>query len=104
MPPVQLCVFDSRRGKAEGQEVDKVLAYYPADVPANVQANVVGLVQAVGAFSAIFSQVGLLMGQVKPVNVSPPMNNSASCGVMRIIFQGVGRAVHGLLSEGSAWI
>ena len=80
MPPVQLCVFDTRRGRAEGQEADKVLAYYPADVPADEQANVVGLVQAVSAFSAIFSQVAALMTQV-----CPPFSAAqqvGTCGVM----------------------
>jgi hypothetical protein len=64
-PLVQLCVFDARRGREEGQEAEKVLGYYPADVPPDEQSSVVGLVQAVSAFSAIFSQVG-------PVSVGTP--------------------------------
>ena len=56
-PSLQLCIYDSRRGKAEGDEADRVLAYYPADVSPNEQASTVGLAQAVGAFTATFSKV-----------------------------------------------
>ena len=61
-PSLQLCVYDSRRGKAEGDEADRVLAYHPPDVSPNEQASTVGLAQAVGAFAAIFSQVQLHTG------------------------------------------
>ena len=57
VPSLQLCVFDVRRGRTEGQEADKVLGFHPANVDANEQASVVGLVQAMSAFSSIFDQV-----------------------------------------------
>lgn len=55
-PPMQLCIFDERRGLSEGQEADRVLAYFPASVHPNDQASAVGLVQAMSSFSTIFSQ------------------------------------------------
>ena len=30
---VQLLVFDSRRGNLEGQEIQKILAFHPAETP-----------------------------------------------------------------------
>ena len=56
-PPLQLCVLDTRRGQQEGQEADKVLAFYPETVPADDRAAVVGLFLATNAFCSIFSQV-----------------------------------------------
>ena len=43
--------------QVEGEEADKVLAFFPRDVKPNNQSAVVGLVQAMLAFSSIFSQV-----------------------------------------------
>lgn len=40
---IQLCVFDSRRGQHEGQELDKILFFYPPDCPYSVQLSVIGL-------------------------------------------------------------
>lgn len=40
---IQLCVFDSRRGQREGQELDKILFFYPPDCPYSVQLSVIGL-------------------------------------------------------------
>ncbi|KAK9828403.1 hypothetical protein WJX81_004639 [Elliptochloris bilobata] len=53
--PLQLCIFDDRRGQEEGHEADKVLAFFPPDTRPNDQAAAVGLVQAMLAFSSIFS-------------------------------------------------
>ena len=55
--PLQLCIFDDRRGEKEGQEQDKILAFYPATTPANEQASAVGLVQAMMAFTSTFGPV-----------------------------------------------
>ncbi len=57
VPPLQLCMFDVRRGRVEGQEADCVLGFYPSGTDATDQASVVGLVQAMSAFSSIFDQV-----------------------------------------------
>ncbi|KAK9823556.1 hypothetical protein WJX72_003727 [[Myrmecia] bisecta] len=54
--PLQLCIFDDRRGTVEGEEPDKILAFFPADVPVDEQTAAVGLVQAMVAFTSIFSQ------------------------------------------------
>lgn len=65
VPPLQLSVFDVRRGRTEGQEADKVLGFYPASVDTDEQASVVGLVQAMSAFSSIFDQVSSYIFQMK---------------------------------------
>lgn len=57
VPSLQLCIFDVRRGKVEGQEADRVLGFYPSSTDAIDQASIVGLVQAISAFSSIFDQV-----------------------------------------------
>jgi hypothetical protein len=41
----------------EGQEIDKVLAFYPPEVAPNEQTALVGLVQAMLAFTSLFSPV-----------------------------------------------
>ncbi|BDA47525.1 Vacuolar fusion protein CCZ1 homolog [Coccomyxa sp. Obi] len=56
VPPLQLCTFDVRRGRVEGQEADRVLGFYPSCTDAIDQVSVVGLVQAMSAFSSIFDQ------------------------------------------------
>lgn len=56
-PPLQLCILDTRRGQQEGQEAEKVLAFYPKATPADDKASVVGLFLATNAFCSIFSQV-----------------------------------------------
>ena len=55
--PLQLCVFDERRGEQEGQEQDKLLGYYPAQVPLQEQGSVVGLAQALLTFTNTFQPV-----------------------------------------------
>ena len=41
--PLQLCIFDDRRGEKEGQEADKILGFYPSNTPPDSQAALVGL-------------------------------------------------------------
>ena len=62
--PLQLCLLDTRRGQQEGQEADKVLAYYPDVTAADDRASVVGLFLATNAFCSIFSQVVPLASKV----------------------------------------
>ncbi|KAL5707922.1 Vacuolar fusion protein CCZ1 B [Ranunculus cassubicifolius] len=52
---VQLCVFDLRRGQHEGQELDKILFFYPADCPFSTQFSVIGLSEGLITFTRIFS-------------------------------------------------
>ncbi len=56
--PVQLLVFDARRGNTEGLDHDRLLGFYPSDTPGDRQAGVAGLMQAMLAFAGDFSQVG----------------------------------------------
>ena len=69
--PFQLCIFDERRGEQEGQEQDKILGYYPAQVPLQEQGSVVGLAQAL-----------LTLHQHLPAGVALPVpfrKTAASC-------------------------
>ncbi|KAL2485036.1 Protein of unknown function (DUF1712) [Abeliophyllum distichum] len=52
---VKLCVFDLRRGQNEGQELDKILFFYPADLPFTTQLSVIGLSEGLITFTRIFS-------------------------------------------------
>ncbi|XP_051117713.1 vacuolar fusion protein CCZ1 homolog B isoform X2 [Andrographis paniculata] len=52
---MKLCVFDLRRGQTEGQELDKILFFYPADLPLTVQLSVIGLSEGLITFTRIFS-------------------------------------------------
>ena len=60
MDRLQLLVFDSRRGNAEGQEDDKVLAGFPSGLPLVQQSGLAGLLQGLLLFTANFTapQVG----------------------------------------------
>ncbi|KAM0887912.1 hypothetical protein ACQ4PT_028683 [Festuca glaucescens] len=51
----QLCVFDLRRGQQEGQELDKILFFHPADCPILLQLSVIGLCEGIITFTRIFS-------------------------------------------------
>lgn len=55
--PLQLCIFDDRRGEKEGQEADKILGFYPSNTPPDSQAALVGLTQAALAFTSTFQPV-----------------------------------------------
>lgn len=59
MHPLQICLFDDRRGEVEGEESDKLLGYYPTQVSAQAQTAFVGLVQAIVTFCRTFQDVGL---------------------------------------------
>ncbi|KAF2316717.1 hypothetical protein GH714_042058 [Hevea brasiliensis] len=52
---MQLCVFDLRRGQLEGQELDKILFFFPADLPFSTQLSVIGLSEGLITFTRIFS-------------------------------------------------
>lgn len=52
---MKLCVFDLRRGQTEGQELDKILFFYPADLPLSTQLSVIGLSEGLVTFTRIFS-------------------------------------------------
>ncbi|KAH9746054.1 vacuolar fusion protein CCZ1 [Citrus sinensis] len=52
---MQLCIFDLRRGQNEGQELDKILFFFPADLPFSTQLSVIGLSEGLITFTRIFS-------------------------------------------------
>ncbi|KAM6546780.1 hypothetical protein CsatB_027516 [Cannabis sativa] len=52
---VQFCIFDLRRGQQEGQELDKILFFYPPDLPFSTQLSVIGLSEGLITFTRIFS-------------------------------------------------
>ncbi|KAL8142079.1 LOW QUALITY PROTEIN: hypothetical protein V2J09_015111 [Rumex salicifolius] len=52
---VRICVFDLRRGQREGDELDKILFFYPADLPISDQLSVIGLSEGLITFTRIFS-------------------------------------------------
>ncbi|EYU31015.1 hypothetical protein MIMGU_mgv1a0057402mg, partial [Erythranthe guttata] len=52
---MKLCVFDLRRGQTEGQELDKILFFNPADLPLPTQLSVIGLSEGLITFTRIFS-------------------------------------------------
>ncbi|CAB4316960.1 unnamed protein product [Prunus armeniaca] len=52
---LQLCIFDLRRGQNEGQELDKILFFFPADLPFSAQFSVIGLSEGLITFTRIFS-------------------------------------------------
>lgn len=49
----QLCVFDLRRGQQEGQELDKILFFHPADCPILLQLSVIGLCEGIVTFTRL---------------------------------------------------
>ncbi|KAJ8766814.1 hypothetical protein K2173_008368 [Erythroxylum novogranatense] len=52
---MQFCVFDLKRGQQEGQELDKILFFFPADLPFSTQLSVIGLSEGLITFTRIFS-------------------------------------------------
>ncbi|KAG8373361.1 hypothetical protein BUALT_Bualt11G0016200 [Buddleja alternifolia] len=48
---MKLCVFDLRRGQTEGQELDKILFFYPADLALSTQLSVIGLSEGLITFT-----------------------------------------------------
>lgn len=52
---LQLCIFDLRRGQQEGQELDKILFFYPLESPLSTQLSVIGLSEGLITFTRMFS-------------------------------------------------
>ncbi|XP_017219644.2 vacuolar fusion protein CCZ1 homolog B isoform X1 [Daucus carota subsp. sativus] len=52
---LKFCIFDLRRGQHEGEELDKILFFYPADMPFSAQLSVIGLSEGLITFTRIFS-------------------------------------------------
>lgn len=52
---MQLCIFDLSRGQNEGEELDKILFFFPADLPFSTQLSVIGLSEGLITFTRIFS-------------------------------------------------
>ncbi|CAI8583496.1 unnamed protein product [Vicia faba] len=52
---IQLCIFDLRRGQNEGQELDKILFFFPSGLPFSKQLSVIGLSEGLITFTRIFS-------------------------------------------------
>ena len=50
---VQFCIFDLRRGQHEGQELDKILFFFPADFPFSTQLSVIGLSEGLITFTRL---------------------------------------------------
>ena len=55
MPQVKVFVFDTRRGKKEGEELDKLLAFYPPSATAEQQQASAGLAEALTGLTGLFS-------------------------------------------------
>ncbi|GFZ15600.1 vacuolar fusion CCZ1-like protein [Actinidia rufa] len=47
----KFCIFDLRRGQHEGEELDKILFFYPADLPFSTQLSVIGLSEGLITFT-----------------------------------------------------
>ncbi|KAJ4961871.1 hypothetical protein NE237_021781 [Protea cynaroides] len=52
---IQFCIFDLKRGQEEGQELDKILFFFPTDLPFSTQLSVIGLSEGLITFTRIFS-------------------------------------------------
>ncbi|KAK2976180.1 hypothetical protein RJ640_012466 [Escallonia rubra] len=52
---LKICIFDLRRGQQEGQELDKILFFFPADTQFPSQLSVIGLSEGLITFTRIFS-------------------------------------------------
>lgn len=52
---LKFCIFDLRRGQQEGQELDKILFFFPAHLPFSTQLSVIGLSEGLITFTRIFS-------------------------------------------------
>lgn len=50
---IRLCVFDLRRGQNEGQELDKILFFYPPDLTFSTQLSVIGLSEGLITFTRL---------------------------------------------------
>ncbi|OIW03068.1 hypothetical protein TanjilG_19348 [Lupinus angustifolius] len=52
---IQICIFDVRRGQNEGEEMDKILFFFPNSSPFSKQLSLIGLTEALITFTSIFS-------------------------------------------------
>ncbi|KAH7352599.1 hypothetical protein KP509_19G053500 [Ceratopteris richardii] len=52
---VQLCIFDTSRGQSDGQELDKILFFYPSESPFSAQLSLIGLGEGIITFTKMFS-------------------------------------------------
>ncbi|XP_071735756.1 vacuolar fusion protein CCZ1 homolog B-like [Rutidosis leptorrhynchoides] len=52
---LKICIFDLRRGQHEGEELEKILFFFPADLPFPAQLSVIGLSEGLITFTRIFS-------------------------------------------------
>ncbi|CAL5428060.1 unnamed protein product [Camellia sinensis] len=52
---IKFSIFDLRRGQHEGLELDKILFFFPADLPFTAQLSVIGLSEGLITFTRIFS-------------------------------------------------
>ena len=50
---IKFCIFDLRRGQQEGQELDKILFFFPADLPFSAQLSVIGLSEGLITFTRL---------------------------------------------------
>lgn len=48
---LKFCIFDLRRGQREGQELEKILFFFPADLPIPAQLSVIGLSEGLIMFT-----------------------------------------------------
>lgn len=58
---VKLCVFDLRRGQREGDEVEKILFFYPSEVPLTEQLSVIGLSEGLITFTRLVTSLGIFL-------------------------------------------
>jgi len=61
---IKFCIFDLRRGQQEGQELDKILFFFPADLPFSAQLSVIGLSEGLITFTRL---VLPLVYKAKPI-------------------------------------
>ncbi|KAK9790937.1 hypothetical protein WJX73_002911 [Symbiochloris irregularis] len=54
--PFKLCLYDDRRGQVEGQEHEKILAFYPSTASLLSRTSLIGFAQAMKAFTSVFDQ------------------------------------------------
>lgn len=49
---IQICIFDLRRGQHDGQELDKILFFFPT-LPLSTQLSVIGLSEGLITFTRL---------------------------------------------------
>lgn len=61
---MKLCIFDLRRGQNEGQELDKILFFYPVDLPFQNQLSVAGLCEGLITFTRLVKFLLIVVAEV----------------------------------------